>query len=151
MDITKENYNDISDGSELKIKLLSPRATIPTRQSMFAAGFDLYSVGEYSLQPQGSIVISTGIAVEFPPGTYGRIAPKSGLAKQTNTGAGVKDWNYRGDVKVLLYNLTDSEIIIVPGDAVAQLIIEKIAMPKLVVADILSLTGRNTRGINKTV
>ena len=91
MIMQKGGYNHMSDGSLLKIKLLSPNAKIPCRKSLFSAGFDLYSSEEYTLQPFGSIIISTGISVEIPPFTYGRIAPKSGLAKQINVGAGVID------------------------------------------------------------
>ena len=147
-----EEKTKLSDGTELKIKLLSPRSKIPSRKTMYSVGFDLYSAAEYSVQPLGSIVVSIGISIELPVGTYGRIAPKSGLAKQTNVGAGVIDYDYRGDIKVLLYNLTHSEIIIMLGDVVAQLIVEKVAMPKLAVTESLSSTGRNTKGgINKTV
>ena len=148
----EKNYNHLSDGSLLKVKILSSNAKIPCRKSMYAAGFDLYSSEECTLQPSSSIIISTGISIEIPPFTYGRIAPKSGLAKQVNVGAGVIDFDYRGEVKVLLYNLTEDKIIISPGDAVGQLILEKIAMPNLLVTDILSTTERNTSGgINKVI
>ena len=60
---------------ELKVKLLSPEAKIPTRGSEHAAGLDLYSTIETMVPPGDSVLVKTGIALEIPPGSYGRIAP----------------------------------------------------------------------------
>ena len=148
----QENYNYMTDGSILKVKILSDKSKIPLRTSLCAAGFDLYSAEDKIIEPYSVSLISTGIAVEIPPLRYGRIAPKSSLSKKTMIGAGVIDWDYRGDVKVLIYNLTNTQINISCGDAVAQLILEKISMPNLIVADSLSYTSRNTSaGINKVI
>ena len=75
---------------EIKVKLLSPEARLPTRGSDQAAGLDLYSTIETLVPPGESVLIKTGIAMELPAGTYGRIAPRSSLAiRGIETGAGV--------------------------------------------------------------
>ena len=65
---------------EIKVKLLNPEARLPTRGSDQAAGLDLYSTIETLVPPGESVLIKTGIAIELPAGTYGRIAPRSSLA-----------------------------------------------------------------------
>ena len=93
---------------QLKIKLLDKNATIPTRGSEEAAGYDLYSAEEKIIQPGTVEKISTGIAMELPQYTFGAIYPRSGLsAKQGLRLAncvGVCDSDYRGPYIVALYN-----------------------------------------------
>ena len=92
---------------ELKVKLLSPEAILPSRGSEHAAGLDLYSTIETMVQPGDSVLIKTGIALELPRGSYGRVAPRSSLAiRGIETGAGVIDRDFRGEVKVLLCEIT---------------------------------------------
>ena len=69
----------------------------------------------------------------IPIGNYGRIAPRSGLAAKNSidVGAGVIDSDYRGEVKVLLFNLGDVDFAIKPKDRIAQLIIEKYTITEL--------------------
>ena len=95
--------------SPLQIQLLTPSATAPTRGSLFAAGYDLYASSACTIPAKGKALISTGIAIAVPPGTYGRVAPRSGLAvkKFVDVGAGVIDEDYRGEVRVLLFNFDD--------------------------------------------
>ena len=64
----------------LKVQKLVPNAVIPTRGTPGAAGYDLYSTDGFIIMPGHRVVIPTGVAVELPAGTYGRIAPRSGLA-----------------------------------------------------------------------
>ena len=99
----KEEYGAL----ELKVKLLSPKAIIPTRGSEQAAGLDLYSTIETMVPPGDSVLVKTGIALELPRGSYGRIAPRSLLAIMSIETAGVVDRDFRGEVKVLLRNHSD--------------------------------------------
>ena len=73
-------------------------ARIPTRGSPDAAGYDLYSAEEKVVPARGKMLINTQISIAPPPGTYGRIAPRSRLAAKNmiTTGAGVVDADYRG-------------------------------------------------------
>lgn len=69
----------------------------------------------------------------IPIGTYGRLAPRSGLAwkNHIDVGAGVIDADYRGEVKVLLFNFSDQDFTVKRGDRIAQLICEVIAVPEV--------------------
>jgi deoxyuridine 5'-triphosphate nucleotidohydrolase len=95
----------------LLIKRLNPAAQLPTRGSALAAGYDMYAAVEKVVPARGKALVSTGISIAVPEGTYGRVAPRSGLASKfsIHTGAGVVDADYRGEVFVLLFNLGDAD------------------------------------------
>lgn len=105
-----------------------PNATIPQRATPGSVGLDLHSAIDYVVLPGQRAVISTGISIEFPEGTYGRIAPRSGIAVKHGIQvlAGVIDPDYRGEIKVVLHN-TDQRVpyTIYKGYRIAQLILEK--------------------------
>ena len=88
----------------LQVTRLVDNAILPTRGSPGAAGLDLYSADGYVVMPGHRVVVSTGISVKLPVGTYGRVAPRSGLAVKhgLDTLAGVVDPDYTGEVKVVL-------------------------------------------------
>ncbi|QIW95431.1 hypothetical protein AMS68_000949 [Peltaster fructicola] len=111
----------------LQVKLLSETAKAPTRGSAFAAGYDLYASKAGTIPARGKAMIDTDISIAVPAGTYGRVAPRSGLASKhsIDTGAGVIDADYRGPVKVLLFNFGENEFKVEAGDRIAQLIIER--------------------------
>jgi len=113
---------------DIRIKLLSDKAKIPTAGSAFSAGYDLYSSEEGSVQPGQRVLVKTNVSVAIPTGYYGRIAPRSGLAYKNGIDslAGVIDSDYRGDIGVILLNTDSSKIFTYSaGDRIAQLIIEK--------------------------
>ena len=112
----------------MKIKLLSDKAKVPVKSNPGDAGFDLYSPMDFSILPGEQKLIKLGIQItDFPPGTYGRIAPRSGLGvKGVQILAGVIDSGYQGEVGVILYVNPSAPILNVnEGDRIAQLIIEK--------------------------
>ena len=98
------------------------------------------------------MTIDTQISIATPPGTYGRIAPRSGLAAKNMiaTGAGVIDADYRGIVFVLLFNHSDKDLEVKKGDRVAQLILEKITTPEVERVDNLDKTVRGSQGFGLT-
>lgn len=112
----------------LKVYLRSERATLPTKGSALAAGYDIYSAEDAVIPAQGQGLVDTDISVIVPIGTYGRVAPRSGLAVKhgISTGAGVVDADYRGEIKVVLFNHSQKDFEIKKGDRVAQLVLEKI-------------------------
>ena len=112
------------------------------------AGYDLYSAEEKIVPARGKMVINTQISIATLPGTYRRIAPRSGLAAKNMiaTGAGVIDADYRGIVFILLFNHSDEDLKMKPGDRVAQLILEKIATPVVELVENLDETVRGGQG-----
>jgi dUTP pyrophosphatase len=118
----------------LNVTKLVPHAILPTRATPGAAGYDLFSIDNYVVLPGRRVVVSTGITVNLPPGTYGRIAPRSGLAVKhgLDTLAGVIDPDYTGEVKVVLQNLdVNQPFVIRPGYRIAQLILEQCITPEV--------------------
>lgn len=126
---------------KLRIKKLVAHAYLPSKGSEHAAGYDLTSIDNVVVPSHGKALISTGISMAIPIGNYGRIAPRSGLAAKNfiDVGAGVIDADYRGEVKVLLFNFGASDFEVKVGDRVAQLIIEKYTR-----TEIEEVTGEQT-------
>jgi len=136
----------------IRVKKLSETATIPTRGSEVAAGWDLYASQEVLVPARGKAIIATDIAIAVPVGFYGRVAPRSGMAwkKHTDIGAGVIDADYRGPVGVVMFNHSDEDLQIEVGDRVAQLVIEQISMAPLTEVDSLDDTERGEGGYGST-
>ena len=111
----------------LQVKRLSDNAILPAKGSPQAAGYDLYATESMVLMPGRRAVVPTGISIKLPSGTYGRIAPRSGLAVKhgIQTGAGVVDPDYTGEIKVVLFNQDRNTYVIHPGYRVSQLVLEK--------------------------
>jgi dUTP pyrophosphatase len=126
-------------------------AIIPKRGSEQAAGYDLYTIDEGRLMPKQTRLFDTGISFTVPEGTYGRIAPRSGLSKKgILVNAGVVDRDYTGPVKVMLHNLSDEMYQVKKNDRIAQLIIEKIATPIIEEVGSLENTDRGDGGFGST-
>ncbi|KAF2200403.1 dUTP diphosphatase [Delitschia confertaspora ATCC 74209] len=136
----------------LQVQFLSDKATAPTKGSAFAAGHDLYSARDVVIPARGRARVDTDIAISVPVGTYGRVAPRSGLAAKhgIDTMAGVIDADYRGQVGVILANLSDVDFEVKVGDRIAQLIVEKIVMPEVVVVAELEESVRGAGGFGST-
>ncbi|KAH9179992.1 dUTP pyrophosphatase [Lactarius sanguifluus] len=138
--------------SNLLIKRLSEKAKLPTRGSALAAGYDLYSAEKKVIPARGKALVDTQLSIAVPPGTYGRVAPRSGLASKfmIDTGAGVVDADYRGVLYVLLFNHSDTDFTVDEGDRIAQLVIERIETPSVVEVDDLEATHRGANGFGST-
>ena len=128
----------------LFVKKLEKDAVVPARATPGSAGFDLSSVEKLTVPSKGRAVVSTGISIKLPPGTYGRVAPRSGIALKFGIDvlAGVIDADYRGEIRVILYNSGDLVFDVEKGQRIAQLIVEKIEMPEVEVVSHLSETER---------
>src|SRR6185369_11310351 len=136
----------------LRFKQLDPRAVLPRRGSARSAGLDIYSIEDLEIGPRQRIAARTGLAVAIPPGFYGRVAPRSGLAAKNGLDvlAGVIDSDYRGEVQCLLYNTSDETIILPAGNKICQLIVEQIIMPQAEWATDLDDTARGAGGFGST-
>ena len=112
---------------QLLVKLHDPAAKLPTHATSGSAGYDLYSCEDPLIPPGTRKPVNTGISIAVPSGTYARIAPRSGLSvKGLDIGAGVIDSDYRGLVKAVLINNSNTEFQIKQGDRMAQMILESI-------------------------
>ena len=109
------------------IKKLDKLARTPTRANESDAGYDLFSIEKAYLPAGQRKVVRTGISVAIPPGFYGRVAPRSGLAVKRGIDvlAGVIDSGYRGEIGVVLQNLSDYDFEFLQGERIAQLILEQ--------------------------
>ncbi|XP_003742235.1 deoxyuridine 5'-triphosphate nucleotidohydrolase [Galendromus occidentalis] len=137
---------------KLRFAKLSEHATVPSKGSESAAGFDLSSAYEYVVPAHGKVVALTDLQIAVPEGCYGRVAPRSGLAakKFIDVGAGVIDFDYRGNVGVVLFNFGDEDFKVSEGDRIAQLICEKICYPQLEELKTLDETERGVGGFGST-
>lgn len=136
----------------LQIKKTEIDAQIPTRATKQAAGADLKATKDYVIPAWGKALVGTGIAIRPPTGTFGQVTGKSGLALHNNimiTG-GVIDSDYRGEIGVIAFNLTNQDFILKKGEAIAQLICIKIAIPEIVEVGELDATERGEKGFGSS-
>lgn len=142
---------------EIKIKKLRENAIIPSRGSLFAAGYDLYACldGEnITIEPHKSAKIGTGIAAALPAGYFGAIFARSGLATKQNLRpancVGVVDSDYRGEFIVCLHNDSDDMRVINNGERVAQLVLMPFMEMDFIETDALDETERGVGGFGST-
>lgn len=138
--------------SILKVTSLGPNFKAPVRKHPTDAGADIHAAEEVVIESGKRHAVSTQMAIAVPEGYYGRIAPRSGLAYKNGIDvlAGVADSSFRGEIKVILINLGESPFKVEVGDRVAQLVIEKIATPKIEVVPSLDETERGEGGFGST-
>ena len=125
---------------------------IPAYSHPGDAGADL-KASEFSIVPaRGKALVPTGLCIELPEGHVGLIWPRSGLATKhsIDCGAGVVDAKYRGEIKVLLFNHSDKNFAIEPGDRIAQLLVQKIENINFLSVESLDETERNEGGFGST-
>lgn len=136
----------------LRFKQIDSRAVLPQRGSALAAGLDVCSIEELSIEPKQRAMARTGLAVAIPAGFYGRIAPRSGLAAKNGLDvlAGVIDSDYRGEICCVLYNTGDEPINLPAGSKICQLIVEQIITPEAAWAMDLDETARGAGGFGST-
>ena len=125
---------------------------LPSRGSVGAAGYDLCAASNCIIPSRGKATADTGLAVSLPPGTYARIAPRSGLAIRNfiDIGVGVVDSDYWGKIKVILFNHSTEDFAVQAGDQIAQLILERIKTPQVKKVAALDDTDRGARGFGST-
>lgn len=137
---------------KLEVKKLDPEVKLPTRAHSDDAGLDLYSIEECVLAPSERRAIKTGIAVAIPTGYVGLIWDKSGLAAKAGlkTMGGVIDAAYRGEIMVIVANLSDTLYKIEKGSKIAQLIIQKVELTEVCEVSELDDTIRGKDGFGST-
>lgn len=141
----------------MKIKVINNSAhELPSYETLVSAGMDLRADIEESitLKPLERKLIPTGLSIELTPGYEAQIRPRSGLALKhgitlLNT-PGTIDADYRGEIGVILVNLSNEEFVVVPGDRIAQMVIAKYEQITWEEVESLSKTQRGTGGFGST-
>lgn len=140
----------------VSIKLLDPRAKVPTYGTDHAAGADLYALthGPVEIAPGGTALIRTGVAVAIPQGYMGLIFARSGLATKQGLApankVGVIDADYRGELIVFLHNHSGQPRTIEDGERIAQMVITPCFTAMFQVVDELDETSRGSGGFGST-
>jgi len=135
----------------LKVKRMHKEAKLPSYSHQGDAGLDVFSVVDYTLKSQEVMAIPTGIQMAIPEGFVGLVWDKSGLSlKGVHRLAGVIDSGYRGEVKVVVVNLSQQPFVIKKGMKVAQVLIQPVSEVKVIEADELEETPRGAKGFGST-
>jgi dUTP pyrophosphatase len=129
---------------------------LPAYQSEDAAGLDLVAAVEEPLilLPLGRALVPTGLVVALPSGYEAQVRPRSGLAAKHGitvlNSPGTVDADYRGEVKVILINLSDAPFTINRGERIAQMVIAPVSRAHLVETEALDTTSRGAGGFGST-
>jgi len=129
---------------------------LPQYETEGSAGMDIraFIPAKVSLQPFERKLIPTGLYIEIPQGYEGQIRPRSGLALKKGisipNSPGTIDSDYRGELKILLINLSPEGVEIAPAERIAQLVIAPCARVGWQLVDTLATTDRNAGGFGST-
>ncbi len=137
---------------KIKVEKLNSEAQLPEYTINGDAGMDLFSVEDLILQPEEIRVVQTGITMAIPRGFVGLIWDKSGIALNggLKTMGGVIDSDYRGEIGVIVKNLSEQDYKINKGDKIAQMLIQKIECPTIEEVNKLDDTERGDGGFGST-
>lgn len=140
---------------EVKIVNLSDYP-LPEYATEHSAGMDIRANIKESvtIQPLKREMVPTGLFIELPEGYEAQVRPRSGLAAKHGVGVvnspGTIDADYRGEIKVILVNLSDTPFVLTPGERVAQMVIAKYERVEWSLTDKLSDSNRGTGGFGST-
>jgi dUTP pyrophosphatase len=142
--------------TKVLLKKLDPSVELPAYKTNGASGMDLMAFikDPINLKPHKSCLVPTGISVAFPSDFEIQIRPRSGLAAKNNISIlntpGTIDSDYRGEIKVILYNHGDNNFIINNEDRIAQMILTPVIKMNLEETDTLPETVRGEGGFGST-
>jgi dUTP pyrophosphatase len=131
--------------------MVQPGARLPQRAHPTDAGADLFALEAHEIYPEEQKLVDTGIAIKIPEGYGGFIFNRSSQGKKGITiphSVGVIDSDYRGNLKVLLKNISEDPYKIEVGDRIAQLVIMPVLLPEF--RDTWNDTQRGTGGFGST-
>ncbi len=139
------------------IKVINKSANaLPAYETELAAGMDVRAdlAQSMELPPLGRAMVPTGLYVEIPAGYEMQVRPRSGLAARHGVtvlnSPGTIDADYRGEISVILVNLSDRAFVIEPGERIAQLVVAPVARASWENADTLGNTARGEGGFGST-
>ncbi|MGZ3866168.1 MAG: dUTP diphosphatase [Bacteroidia bacterium] len=141
----------------LQVKIINKsRHPLPTYATNLSAGMDLRAelLSPIELKPLQRALVSTGLFIELPPRFEAQIRPRSGLAFKHGitvlNSPGTIDADYRGEIKVLVVNLSDEPFTINNGERIAQMVIVRHEVADWCIVDALSNTDRGAGGFGST-
>jgi len=141
---------------KVKIQKTDKLAKLPKCMTEHSAGYDLYSSNEKEMIVKAGEValIPTGIAISLPAGFEAQIRPRSGLAIKHQIGIlnspGTIDADYRGEIKIILFNFGKSDFIISTHTRIAQMVVSRHESIDFVITDKLDKTVRGSNGFGHT-
>lgn len=139
---------------KLQVKKLSQNATIPTRAEGTPAGLDLYSLVPLRIPGRGVKMVKTGLAMAIEEGYFIQIEERSGVSVNTTLSkkAGIIDSDYRGEVKIVMQNISDVFVDIEAGQKIAQFVIHRHYDPKVEVVESFDVeeTERGEKGFGSS-
>ena len=141
---------------KIQIKRLNSEVKIPSYKTQGSSGMDLMAFlkDPVTIKPKSSELISTGIAVAIPEDTEIQIRPRSGLAAKSNISVlntpGTIDSDYRGELKIILYNHGADDFVINTGDRIAQMVLMPVLKASFEEVEDLPNTIRGTGGFGST-
>jgi len=141
----------------LEIKIVNQSANpLPVYATEGSSGMDIRANLEIpqSLMPLERVLIPTGLFIEIPPGYEAQVRPRSGLALRHGITCLNSPWtidsDYRGEIKILLVNLSQQEQVIEPGERIAQIIFQRVEKGSWTEVRVLETTNRNAGGFGHT-
>jgi len=141
----------------MEVKILNKSSNeLPNYATIHSAGMDMRAniTESIVLGPLKRILVPTGIHIELPEGYEAQIRPRSGLAAKHGIGIvnspGTIDADYRGEIKIILVNLSDEEFVLNPGERIAQMVVAKFERVDWRVADVLGESERGEGGFGST-
>ncbi|HET6253388.1 MAG TPA: dUTP diphosphatase [Puia sp.] len=147
----------MSQNTNIKVKIINQSPyPLPAYATEGSAGMDLRAnlSGPVELQPLERQMIPTGICIELPPGYEAQVRPRSGLAARHGitclNSPGTVDSDYRGELKVILINLSSEVQVLHPGDRIAQMVVGPVVRVEWETVEEIGMTMRNTGGFGHT-
>jgi len=135
----------------LRVKRLHPDAKLPTRAHSVDAGADLYSLESLTVLPGEGAKFSTGIAADIQPGYYLHIHTRSSMSKLGWTVVGgVVDASYKGELFVMLRNVSNKALTVEAGDRIAQIILYPVLIPTIEEVDDIGTSARGVGGFGSS-
>ncbi|EKE90237.1 dUTP diphosphatase [Helicobacter pylori] len=139
---------------KIKIQKIHPNALIPKYQTEGSSGFDLHAVEEVTIKPHSVGLVKIGICLSLEVGYELQVRTRSGLALNHQVmvlnSPGTVDNDYRGEIKVILANLSDEDFKVQVGDRIAQGVVQKTYKAEFIECERLDETSRGSGGFGST-
>ncbi|WQW27424.1 dUTP diphosphatase [Helicobacter pylori] len=139
---------------KIKIQKIHPNALIPEYQTEGSSGFDLHAVEEVTIKSHSVGLVKIGICLSLEAGYELQVRTRSGLALNHQVmvlnSPGTVDNDYRGEIKVILANLSDKDFKVQVGDRIAQGVVQKTYKAEFIECERLDETSRGSGGFGST-